>query len=74
MTQTVTSGSPFAALPAKVDLPGLDRRIIGWWRANNVFAQRYWIDLEHHPPTASADRSDHELHLGSPPAHHHWAG
>ncbi|MGI8312162.1 isoleucine--tRNA ligase [Saccharopolyspora hattusasensis] len=67
MSQTVPGGSPFAALPAKVDLPELDRRVIDWWKTNDVFARSLaqsaegpsWVFYEG-PPTAN----------GSPGAHH----
>jgi isoleucyl-tRNA synthetase len=67
MTQTVSSRSPFTALPARVDLPGLERRVIEWWRVNDVFARSLdrtaggpsWVFYEG-PPTAN----------GSPGTHH----
>jgi isoleucyl-tRNA synthetase len=67
MTQTEREKSPFTALPVKVDLGELDRRIIAWWRDNDVFARSLartvdgpsWIFYEG-PPTAN----------GSPGTHH----
>ena len=67
MTQTVSSRSPFTVLPARVDLPGLERRVIEWWRVNDVFARSLertaggpsWVFYEG-PPTAN----------GSPGTHH----
>src|SRR5689334_12300007 len=39
MSDVESARSPFVALPAKVDLGDLDRRIIRWWQANDVFAR-----------------------------------
>ncbi|QOC94988.1 isoleucine--tRNA ligase [Micromonospora craniellae] len=60
--------SPFAALPAKVDLGGLDRRIIKWWQANDVFARSLaqtadgplWVFYEG-PPTANGTPGTHHV-------------
>ena len=59
--------SPFRPLSAKVDLPALERRVIGWWREHDVFARSLratedgprWVFYEG-PPTAN----------GSPGTHH----
>ncbi|MCS7480671.1 isoleucine--tRNA ligase [Umezawaea endophytica] len=59
--------SPFSPLPARVDLPALERRVIAWWRENDVFAESLrrtetgprWVFYEG-PPTAN----------GSPGTHH----
>jgi isoleucyl-tRNA synthetase len=59
--------SPFTALPTKVDLAELDRRVIRWWRDRDVFARALaatadgpaWVFYEG-PPTAN----------GSPGTHH----
>ena len=59
--------TPFEPLPAKVDLPALERRIIGWWHEQSVFARSLratedgprWVFYEG-PPTAN----------GSPGTHH----
>jgi len=67
MTQTVSGRSPFTALSARVDLPGMERRVIEWWRVNDVFARSLertasgpsWVFYEG-PPTAN----------GSPGTHH----
>ena len=64
---TPRNGSPFDALPAKVDLPAMDRRISDWWKANDIFARslaqtaegQRWVFYEG-PPTAN----------GSPGTHH----
>ncbi|MBP2335663.1 isoleucyl-tRNA synthetase [Saccharothrix coeruleofusca] len=67
MTETAHGSSPFAALPARVDFAELDREVIGWWKANDVFARSLaktadgppWVFYEG-PPTAN----------GSPGTHH----
>ncbi|HWO65142.1 MAG TPA: class I tRNA ligase family protein, partial [Umezawaea sp.] len=59
--------SPFSPLSAKVDLPALERRVIAWWRDDDVFARSLrrteagprWVFYEG-PPTAN----------GSPGTHH----
>ncbi|MCW2941757.1 MAG: putative isoleucyl-tRNA synthetase [Actinomycetia bacterium] len=63
----MTQESPFTALPTRVDLAELDRRIIEWWQVNDVFARSLartadgpaWVFYEG-PPTAN----------GSPGTHH----
>ncbi len=58
---------PFAPLPARLDLPALDRRIIAWWQERDVYARSLaqtadgpsWVFYEG-PPTAN----------GSPGTHH----
>ena len=60
-------GSPFEVLPARIDLPGIDKRISAWWDAEDVFARSLertargpgWVFYEG-PPTAN----------GSPGTHH----
>jgi isoleucyl-tRNA synthetase len=39
MTQDKPAKSPFTPLPAKIDLGELDRRIIKWWQAHDVFTR-----------------------------------
>lgn len=59
--------SPFAALPARVDLPQMEASIIAWWDSNDIFARSLaqtadgtpWGFYEG-PPTAN----------GSPGVHH----
>ncbi|MDT7584161.1 MAG: isoleucyl-tRNA synthetase [Pseudonocardiales bacterium] len=59
--------SPFEVLPARIDLPGIDKRISAWWDAEDVFARSLertargpgWVFYEG-PPTAN----------GSPGTHH----
>jgi isoleucyl-tRNA synthetase len=62
-----TFETPFTTLPTRIDLPETDRRIIDWWRENNVFERSLertkegapWVFYEG-PPTAN----------GSPGTHH----
>ncbi|MQA64004.1 MAG: isoleucine--tRNA ligase [Actinophytocola sp.] len=60
--------SPFTALPNKIDLGELDRRVIKWWHANNVFARSLeqtaggqpWVFYEG-PPTANGMPGTHHV-------------
>ncbi|MGH3435335.1 MAG: isoleucine--tRNA ligase [Sciscionella sp.] len=68
MTHTEPATSPFAVLPAKVDLPALDRRIIDWWQREDVFARSLaqteggprWVFYEG-PPTANGTPGTHHV-------------
>jgi len=68
MTQNGPVRSVFTALPAKIDFGELDRRIIQWWRANNVFARSLdetadgpsWVFYEG-PPTANGAPGTHHV-------------
>jgi len=63
----MAENSPFTAVPPKLDLPELDRRVIAWWRDNGIFQRSLdrtadgprWVCYEG-PPTAN----------GSPGTHH----
>src|SRR5689334_20303895 len=63
----MTETSPFTAVPPKIDLPEIDRRVIAWWRDNDIFQRSLdrtadgprWVFYEG-PPTAN----------GSPGTHH----
>ncbi|MFF2393278.1 isoleucine--tRNA ligase [Nocardia sp. NPDC058114] len=67
MSRQHTFGSPFNALPARIDLPAMDARIIDWWQERDVFRRSVeqtrdgasWVFYEG-PPTAN----------GSPGTHH----
>ena len=60
--------SPFTALPGKIDFGELDRRIIAWWQANDVFARSLrqttdgpgWVFYEG-PPTANGRPGTHHV-------------
>ncbi|MBA8923402.1 isoleucyl-tRNA synthetase [Kutzneria viridogrisea] len=60
--------SPFAALPARIDFAEMDRGIIEWWRANDVFARSVartadgpaWVCYEG-PPTANGMPGTHHV-------------
>lgn len=60
--------SPFTALPAQVDPGELDRRIIKWWQANDVFVRSLertaagpsWVFYEG-PPTANGTPGTHHV-------------
>ncbi|GAA3767057.1 isoleucine--tRNA ligase [Micromonospora maritima] len=60
--------SPFTALPTRIDLGELDRRVIEWWRANDVFARSLartadgtpWVFYEG-PPTANGTPGTHHI-------------
>ncbi|MGH3900801.1 MAG: isoleucine--tRNA ligase [Pseudonocardiaceae bacterium] len=68
MAQNEPVKSPFTALPAKVDLGELDRRVIKWWQANDVFARSLertadgpsWVFYEG-PPTANGAPGTHHV-------------
>src|SRR5579859_24861 len=68
MSDLQSARSPFVALPAKVDLGDLDRRIIRWWQANDVFARSLkrtadgpsWVFYEG-PPTANGTPGTHHV-------------
>lgn len=68
MTQHEPVESPFTALPAKIDLGELDRRIIKWWQANDVFVRSLertvdgpsWVFYEG-PPTANGTPGTHHV-------------
>lgn len=68
MTQNEPVKSPFTVLPARVDLGELDRRIIKWWQANDVFARSLartadgpaWVFYEG-PPTANGTPGTHHV-------------
>ena len=68
MSRSGPTGSPFTALPAKVDLGDMDRQIIKWWQANNVFARSLertadgppWVFYEG-PPTANGMPGTHHI-------------
>lgn len=67
MVHTDRVASPFSALPARIELPEIEPKIIEWWTANNIFARSLertvdgprWGFYEG-PPTAN----------GSPGVHH----
>ncbi|MFT7837097.1 isoleucine--tRNA ligase [Saccharothrix sp. BKS2] len=60
--------SPFTALPTRIDLGELDRRVITWWRDNDVFARSLaqtaggpaWVFYEG-PPTANGRPGTHHV-------------
>ena len=60
--------SPFTALPNRIDLGELDRRIIAWWRENDIFARSLaqtednplWVFYEG-PPTANGHPGTHHV-------------
>ncbi|HET9117650.1 MAG TPA: class I tRNA ligase family protein [Pseudonocardiaceae bacterium] len=68
MTQNKPAKSPFTPLPAKIDLGELDRRIIKWWQAHNVFTRSLeqtaggpcWVFYEG-PPTANGLPGTHHV-------------
>ncbi|HEU0090203.1 MAG TPA: DUF5915 domain-containing protein [Pseudonocardiaceae bacterium] len=68
MTQNEPVKSPFTALPAKIDLGEMDRRIIQWWKASDVFARGLqktadgptWVFYEG-PPTANGIPGTHHV-------------
>lgn len=68
MTQNEPVRSPFTALSAKIDLGALDRRIIKWWQADDVFARSLertadgpsWVFYEG-PPTANGTPGTHHV-------------
>jgi isoleucyl-tRNA synthetase len=61
MSESLTFSTPFSALPARIDLPEMDTRIIAWWRENQVFRRSLertqdgtpWVFYEG-PPTGTA--------------------
>lgn len=68
MSKPPTSGrSSFSEVPAKIDLPETERRVIAWWRENDIFSRSLqqtadgpkWVFYEG-PPTAN----------GTPGVHH----
>jgi isoleucyl-tRNA synthetase len=68
MTDRESVEPTFTALPPKVDLGELDRRIIKWWQANDVFARTLartadgpsWVFYEG-PPTANGTPGTHHV-------------
>ena len=60
--------SPFRAVPAKVDLPSMERRTIQWWESNDIFARSLdqtangpqWVFYEG-PPTANGTPGTHHV-------------
>lgn len=68
MTEQEPVPSPFTALPAKVDLGELDRRIIRWWQSHDVFSRSLartadgpkWVFYEG-PPTANGAPGTHHV-------------
>ncbi|RAN93065.1 Isoleucine--tRNA ligase [Micromonospora saelicesensis] len=60
--------SPFVPLPTKIDLGGMDRAVIEWWQANNVFNRSLeqtadgppWVFYEG-PPTANGTPGTHHI-------------
>src|SRR5207248_11232308 len=68
MSELESAKSPFVALPAKIDLGELDRRVIKWWQANDVFARSLdrttdgpsWVFYEG-PPTANGTPGTHHV-------------
>ncbi|MGH3567410.1 MAG: isoleucine--tRNA ligase [Pseudonocardia sp.] len=68
MTQDEQVKSPFTALPPKLDLGELDRRITKWWQVNDVFTRSLkqtadgpsWVFYEG-PPTANGTPGTHHV-------------
>ena len=68
MTLNEPVKSPFMPLPAKIDLGELDRRIVKWWQANDVFPRSLeqtadgpsWVFYEG-PPTANGAPGTHHV-------------
>jgi isoleucyl-tRNA synthetase len=64
----VTSTSGYRAVPAQIDLPGLEREILGFWAENGVFAATldqtrsgpHWTFYEG-PPTANGTPGTHHV-------------
>jgi isoleucyl-tRNA synthetase len=60
--------SPFTAVPARVDLADLDRRVSRWWQDRDVFARSLeqtaqgpvWVFYEG-PPTANGAPGTHHV-------------
>ncbi|MFD2796431.1 isoleucine--tRNA ligase [Promicromonospora vindobonensis] len=60
--------SPFRAVPAKVDLPSMERRIIKWWESSETFSKSLeqtadgpqWVFYEG-PPTANGTPGTHHV-------------
>jgi isoleucyl-tRNA synthetase len=65
---TLSPKTPFHAVSAKVDLPAVERRIIEWWRDNDLFSRSLaqtedgprWTCYEG-PPTANGTPGTHHI-------------
>ncbi|WP_424184749.1 isoleucine--tRNA ligase [Actinokineospora sp. G85] len=64
----MSAKTPFQVVPAKVDLPAVERRIISWWKDNDVFRRSLertaggpsWVFYEG-PPTANGHPGTHHI-------------